>query len=209
ATALDLENPDGPVWHRPVYQNQRVEKIQPHPDLVQVVTLSPGHFAPEGHLSFPVHSLPPANHDNYPLVQLSTREGGLGDADLLAARVVVAVGRGIGDRENLDLARAMVQAIPNAALAASRPLVDAGWLPHGQQVGITGARVAPELYLALGISGSSQHLAGMAGSRTIVAVNHSPAAPIFRHADIRIHGDVVEFIQAFLDGTADISLKLP
>jgi electron transfer flavoprotein alpha subunit len=111
--------------------------------------------------------------------------------DLSAADSIVAVGRGIQDAGNIDLARRLAD-ILGAELAASRPVCDAGWLPMERQVGSSGQTVAPKLYLALGISGAIQHLVGMKGSRTVVAINQDPDAPIFEMADYGIVGDLFQ-----------------
>jgi electron transfer flavoprotein alpha subunit len=110
--------------------------------------------------------------------------------DLAAAESIVAVGRGLGDAANLEIVRRLADAL-GAELAASRPVCDAGWLPMERQVGSSGQTVAPRLYLALGISGAIQHLVGMNGSRTIVAIDKDPNAPIFEVADYGIVGDLL------------------
>jgi electron transfer flavoprotein alpha subunit len=120
------------------------------------------------------------------------------DRGLQAADVVVAVGRGLGNRDNIEIARRVAAAIPKAAVAGSRPVCDAGWLPYARQVGQTGAVIRPKVYLACGISGASQHIVGMKDSRFVVAVNRDPHAPIFRHADIGIAEDAPQFLAAFL-----------
>jgi len=118
--------------------------------------------------------------------------------DLAQAQRIVAVGRGIKGQEHLDLVRRLADAM-GAELAASRPICDAGWLPMERQVGSSGQTVAPKLYLALGISGAIQHLVGMKGSQTIVAVNKDPEAPIFEVADYGIVGDLFEIVPALVD----------
>jgi electron transfer flavoprotein alpha subunit len=118
--------------------------------------------------------------------------------DLSQAERIVSVGRGIRGQEHLELVRRLATAL-GAELAASRPICDAGWLPMERQVGSSGQTVAPKLYLALGISGAIQHLVGMKGSRTIVAVNKDPDAPIFEVADYGIVGDLFEVVPALLN----------
>ena len=108
-----------------------------------------------------------------------------------AAESIVAVGRGLGDAANLEIIRRLADAL-GAELAASRPVCDAGWLPMERQVGSSGQTVAPKLYMALGISGAIQHLVGMKGSRTIVAIDKDPNAPIFEVADYGIVGDLLQ-----------------
>jgi electron transfer flavoprotein alpha subunit len=117
-----------------------------------------------------------------------------GEVDLARADLILAVGRGIGERENLDLFESLAAKM-GATLAASRPLVDAGWVPAERQVGQSGKTVKPRVYLAFGISGASQHLAGMQASETIVAVNHDPNAAIFTIADFAGVFDTIALAQ--------------
>lgn len=117
--------------------------------------------------------------------------------DLSQAERIVAVGRGIKGQEHLPLAQRLAQAM-GAELAASRPICDAGWLPMDRQIGSSGQTVAPKLYVALGISGAIQHLVGMKGSRTIVAINKDAEAPIFEIADYGIAGDLFEIVPALI-----------
>lgn len=119
--------------------------------------------------------------------------------DLEEADVIVAAGRGIGGEENLEWIRRLAGLFRNAAVGASRPVCDQGWLGYRHQVGLTGRTVAPDLYLACGISGASQHLAGMKGSRCVVAVNRDPAAPIFRVARYGIVEDLAVFLPLFVE----------
>ena len=115
--------------------------------------------------------------------------------DLGQAERIVAVGRGIKSQDNLPLAEKLAKAM-GAELAASRPICDNGWLPMERQIGSSGQTVAPKLYVALGISGAIQHLVGMKGSRTIVAINKDADAPIFEVADYGIVGDLFELAPA-------------
>ncbi len=114
-----------------------------------------------------------------------------GDVDITAADFLLAVGRGIGERENLEELERLAERM-GATLAVSRPLVDAGWMPNARQVGQSGKTVKPKLYLALGISGAVQHLAGMKGAGTIVAVNTDPEAAIFGTAHFGAVADLFE-----------------
>jgi len=118
-----------------------------------------------------------------------------GDVDITQADVLVSVGRGIADPENLDLAKALAEAL-GATLSCSRPVVDSGWLPKERQVGISGKTVKPKLYLALGISGAFQHVTAMQGATLIVAINKDPKAPIFRVAHYGIIGDLFKVVPA-------------
>jgi electron transfer flavoprotein alpha subunit len=117
--------------------------------------------------------------------------------DLSQAERIVAVGRGIKSQENIKLAEDLAKAM-GAELAASRPICDAGWLPMDRQIGSSGQTVAPKLYVALGISGAIQHLVGMKGARTIVAINKDAEAPIFEVADYGIVGDLFEIVPALI-----------
>jgi electron transfer flavoprotein alpha subunit len=118
--------------------------------------------------------------------------------DLTAAEIIVSVGRGIKEESNI----AVVQELANvlgAEMAASRPICDAGWLPMERQVGSSGQTVAPKMYVAVGISGAIQHLVGMKGSKTIVAINKDANAPIFEVADYGIVGDLFEVVPALIE----------
>jgi electron transfer flavoprotein alpha subunit len=118
--------------------------------------------------------------------------------DLTRAERIVAVGRGIKEERHVALAQQLAAAL-GAEIAASRPICDANWLPMDRQVGSSGQTVTPRLYLALGISGAIQHIVGMKGARTIVAVNKDPDAPIFEIADYGIVGDLFEIVPAIIE----------
>jgi electron transfer flavoprotein alpha subunit len=115
--------------------------------------------------------------------------------DLSAAPVIVSVGRGIREQDNIPVVQALADAL-GAELAASRPICDAGWLPMERQVGSSGQTVSPKLYLAVGISGAIQHLVGMKGSKTVIAINKDENAPIFEVADYGVAGDLFEIVPA-------------
>jgi electron transfer flavoprotein alpha subunit len=121
--------------------------------------------------------------------------------DLSAAEVIVSVGRGIKEAGNIPLIRKLAEVL-GAELAASRPICDAGWLPMERQVGSSGQTVAPKMYVAVGISGAIQHLVGMKGSRTVVAINKDPEAPIFEVADYGIVGDLFQVVPELIDAIA-------
>jgi electron transfer flavoprotein alpha subunit len=125
-------------------------------------------------------------------------EVGGGDVDITEADVLVSVGRGIEEEENLDLVRDLADAL-DATLSSSRPIVDNGWLPKNRQVGQSGKVVTPEFYIAIGISGAVQHVAGMKGAENIVAINTDPNAPIFDIADYGIVEDLFEVVPALIE----------
>ncbi len=126
------------------------------------------------------------------------QEVGGGDVDITDAEVLVSVGRGIDEEENIDLIRDLADAL-GATLSASRPIVDNGWLEPDRQVGQSGKVVTPEIYIAIGISGAVQHVAGMKGSDTIVAINNDPSAPIFDIADYGIVDDLFDVVPALIE----------
>jgi electron transfer flavoprotein alpha subunit len=122
----------------------------------------------------------------------------VGDVDITKEDVLVSVGRGIEDEENIEIAEELAEAI-GAVVSCSRPIVDAKWLEKSRQVGTSGQTVKPKVYLALGISGSFQHLGGLKGSPFIVAVNKNPKAPIFQVADVGVVQDLLEFVPALTE----------
>jgi len=118
--------------------------------------------------------------------------------DLTAAELIVSVGRGIKEKENIAIVEELAKAL-GAELAASRPICDNGWLPMERQVGSSGQTVSPKVYLAVGISGAIQHLVGMKGARTVVAINKDANAPIFEIADYGLVGDLFEIVPALTE----------
>ena len=128
----------------------------------------------------------------------SKTKGGEG-VDLLNAQIIVSVGRGIGSKENIKYAEELAKAL-NAALGGSRPVTaELGWLPEDRQIGLSGNKVRPKLYIALGISGQPQHLAGIKDAKIIVAVNKDKNAPIVENADYIIVGDAIEFCKVMAE----------
>jgi electron transfer flavoprotein alpha subunit len=126
--------------------------------------------------------------------------------DIAEASVIVAGGRGMGSPEAFGLLEELA-ALFGGSVGASRSAVDEGWRPHGEQIGQTGKRVAPDLYIACGISGALQHLAGIAAARIVVAVNSDPDAPIFGVADYGIVGDVRIVLPGLIAAFRDLLIK--
>jgi len=122
-----------------------------------------------------------------------------GAASLGEAEVIVAAGRGVGKKDNMELISSLASLFPRSAVAGSRAVCDAGWLEYARQVGVTGKTVSPRLYIACGISGTAQHVAGMKNSQTIVAINTDPGAPIFNVAHIGIVEDLTGFIPLLVE----------
>ncbi|MCP3942691.1 MAG: electron transfer flavoprotein subunit alpha/FixB family protein [Desulfobacteraceae bacterium] len=192
------------LYYRPVLNNTRNMVLGLESDLLVVLTLMPGIFFPRvskvkscGSITFKkicrwsgqpvrmVHQKILKQENNHQILK--------------TAPIIVAAGRGIGERSNLEYVFRFAKCFLASAVAASRPLVDMGWIGYDHQVGITGASVAPRLYIACGISGSSQHLAGMKESDWVVSINKNFQAPICSNADLCIVADVLPFILAFLE----------
>jgi electron transfer flavoprotein alpha subunit len=129
---------------------------------------------------------------------LEVIEAEVGDVDITKEEVLVSVGRGIEDEENIEIAEELAEAM-GAVVSCSRPIVDAKWLEKSRQVGTSGQTVKPKVYLACGISGSFQHMGGIKGSPFIVAINKNPKAPIFQVADVGVVEDVLDFLPELAD----------
>ena len=124
------------------------------------------------------------------------------EIDLESADLIVSVGRGIEKEENTSIAFDLANVL-NAEVSASRPVVDAGWLPSSRQVGSSGSTVSPKLYFSLGVSGAIQHVVGMKGSKNILAINKDPDAPIFEIADYAVVGDVLEIVPKLIEALSE------
>lgn len=197
-TVLSMDTETGLLQQtRPAFGGNLMATIVCPDHRPQMATVRPGVFAkgePEARQG-EVEALPaPACQPAIQLVanQIAQRSAGIADAP-----VIVAVGKGIGSQKNIQYAQQLADRL-GGQVGASRPLVDAGWAQYSMQVGQTGHTVAPKLYIACGISGAIQHLAGMAGAQTVVAINTDPDAPIFRVAHYAVVGDCVEVLKQLL-----------
>jgi len=130
-------------------------------------------------------------------------EAEVGDVDITKSDVLVSVGRGIEDEDNIEIAEELAEAM-NAVVSCSRPIVDAKWLEKSRQVGTSGQTVKPKVYMAMGISGSFQHLGGVKGNPFIVAVNKNPKAPIFQVADVGVEEDILDFMPELTEAINDL-----
>lgn len=194
--ALDVQGNDI-IATRPIYAGKLLQDVKPISD-VKIFTLRPNVF-PASVINDSKAEVTIRNPENLDfstkVVEIKKSEGKL---DVAEAEIIVSGGRGMKGPEHFQLISELAQLL-GAAVGASRAVVDAGWRPHSEQVGQTGKTVSPTLYIALGISGAIQHLAGMRSSKYIVAVNKDKDAPIFQIADYGIVGDVFEILPAMIE----------
>ena len=202
-TALDIDDETGNVaWTRPAFGGNLMATILCPNHRPQIGTVRPGVFkkgdAVEGKAEIikeDVHV--PEDQIRTQVIELIKEMGGE-NVDLEGAEIIVSGGRGVGGPEGFDTIKALADAL-GATVGASRAAVDAGWIAHAHQVGQTGKTVGPKLYIACGISGAIQHLAGMSGSDVIVAINKDPDAPIFDVADYGVVGNLFEVLPVLVD----------
>jgi electron transfer flavoprotein alpha subunit len=190
----------GLVWTRPILGGKMQAKVKVQGEGTVLVSVQSGSFpadsAANGASPAPIRPLAVDLSAVAPDREvLGVEQVGGEKIDLTKADVILAVGRGVGGADKMGPVEELAKAL-GAEIGASRPVIDNGWLPRDRQIGSSGQTVAPRLYLALGISGAIQHLVGMKGAGTIVAVNKDPGAPIFTVADYGIVGDLHELVPA-------------
>ena len=187
-----------PVFTRQIFQGKLVADVIPVGEAPHFVSFQLGSFRGDECEAGNAEIVPLAmslNSEQIRQVPEARFQEAKAAVDLSQAPIIVSVGRGIKEQKNIEIVQKLAMAM-GAELAASRPICDNDWLPMDRQVGSSGQTVAPKLYLAIGISGAIQHLVGMKGSRTIVAINKDPDAPIFEIADYGIVGDLFEIVPA-------------
>ena len=201
-------NGEGVVWQRPILGGKLAARVGTRGEGPVLVSLQSGSFAADQARAgeAPTESVALAEAPQRDREILGTEEVAGEQIDLSQAQIIVAVGRGIGDEEKLAAVHELAEVL-GAEVAASRPVVDNGWLPRDRQIGSSGQTVTPKLYIALGISGAIQHLVGMKGAKTVVAVNRDASAPIFGVSDYGYVGDLhellPELVRALRDTAAD------
>ena len=200
-TGIEVGDNGAVQWTRPVYAGRMLSVYECPEARPQIGTVRPGIFkrgepdlAREAEIIKEEIALP-AGVVRTSIIEKIT-EAAEGAVKLEDAEIIVSGGRGLGKPENFSLVKDLADVL-GGVVGASRAAVDAGWIPHVHQVGQTGKTVGPKLYIACGISGAIQHLAGMSGSDTIIAINRDPDAPIFEISDYGIVGDIKEVLPAF------------
>jgi electron transfer flavoprotein alpha subunit len=197
---IGVKNAGTPTFSRPMFQGKLTADVQPQGPGPHIVTIQIGAFRVDAiangsaavtNAAVTIDESALRQKPDAPFQEAKQA------VDLSQAERIVSVGRGIKSQENIAVAEQLAKAF-GAELAASRPICDNGWLPMERQIGSSGQTVAPKLYVALGISGAIQHLVGMKGSRTIVAINKDAEAPIFEVADYGVQGDLFELAPAII-----------
>ena len=202
-TALDIDDETGNVaWTRPAFGGNLMATILCPNHRPQIGTVRPGVFkksdAVEGKAEIIKEDLHVAEDQIRTQVIELIKEMGGENVDLEGAEIIVSGGRGVGGSEGFNTIKELADVL-GATVGASRAAVDAGWIAHAHQVGQTGKTVGPKLYIACGISGAIQHLAGMSSSDCIVAINKDPDAPIFDVADYGVVGNLFEVLPVLVD----------
>ena len=193
-----FESGDRIRFHRAICGGKIAIEVAPIPDTVAVVTVMPGAIKPIEPEAAGAIEVKAVEADRAGTRTLGFQEAPPRSLDLSRAEVIVAAGRGLGGPEHLGLIQELASLFDRGAVGASRPVVDAGWLPLEHQVGMTGQTVAPKLYLACGISGAIQHTLGMSRAGLIAAINTDPAAAIFNVAHLGVVQDLHQFLPVLI-----------
>jgi electron transfer flavoprotein alpha subunit len=196
ADVVDIEGVDGNTLKliRQEFSGQASTHVTCDISTGAVINVRPGVFAPaEGQAGEVVDKSGELGDLSAKRKFIEVLEAEAGEVDITKSEVLVSVGRGIEDEDNIEMVFDLAEAM-GADVSCSRPIVDAKWLEKARQVGTSGKTVKPKVYMALGISGSFQHLGGLKGNPFIVAINKNPKAPIFQVADVGIEADILEFI---------------
>ena len=202
-TQLEV-NVDEITAYRPCMATKVIQKCKFSKDGLRVISIRSGFFAADETSPAKANAVSLLIPEGNPQLKVIDVQVEVSDeVELNEASIVVSVGRGVGGTEGCDAVKPLANDL-GAAFGASRAVCDAGWLPHKHQVGQTGTMVNPDFYFALGISGAIQHLAGMSGSKVIVAVNKDPEAPIFKVADYGIVGDLFKALPIFREEIAKL-----
>jgi len=200
---------DSICFTRSIYNDRITTRLIPESQ-TSVLTIQPGIFKPDTNFfkknSGKITTVNlPLFVDDYQLIKYKTNEADTAALD--NADIIISAGNGIREKEDLDLIYHLAELFPKSAVTGSRPVCDKKWLKYGQQVGVTGATVKPKLYIACGISGSSQHISGMRDSKFIVSINTDPHAAIFNISDVCIIEDLTTFIPELINSFGKCCLK--
>jgi electron transfer flavoprotein alpha subunit len=194
-TELEISNTGDVTARRPMYAGKCTAEVVFEKSPIKIVLMRPNQLtvvASSAAKNPTIEDVPAPSLDLKTLVK-EVVKGTSGKLDLTEANIIVSGGRGMKEAGQFKILNDLAEVL-GATVGASRAVVDAGWVPHGMQVGQTGKTVAPSLYIACGISGAIQHLAGMSGSKVVVAINKDPNAPIFQKATYGLVGDVFEIV---------------
>lgn len=203
---IALRNESGPVFVRQFFQGKLNADVRPGGPAPSFVSMQAGAFGADrveagtAEVEAFAPNLNASEIRQHPMELFRETAGAV---DLTAAEIIVSVGRGIKEKENIPIVEELAKAL-GAELGATRPVCDSGWLPPERQVGSSGQTVSPKLYVAVGISGAIQHLVGMKGAKTIVAINKDSDAPIFEVADYGVVGDLFDVVPAMVQEIAKV-----
>jgi len=198
---IGMRNENGPMFVRQLFQGKLNADVRPGGPAPYFISIQAGAFHAESveagtsRVEVFIPKLEASSIRQKPEAPFRESSGAV---DLTAAEIIVSVGRGIKEKDNIPIVEDLAKAL-GGELAATRPVCDSGWVPIERQVGSSGQTVAPKVYIAVGISGAIQHLLGMKGSKTIVAINKDANAPIFEVADYGIVGDLFEVVPAMVE----------